>query len=60
MLYIAPAKYYDENGYLHFFWILEDFFNGNISFDDLGSISHNLKLLRPKEYRAIIKELWRD
>ena len=60
MLYLAPTKYYDESGRLHFFWILEDAFNGNIPFDEVARISHNLQLLRPKEYKAIIKELWRD
>lgn len=57
MLYLAPKKYYDENGQLHFFKILEDFFLGNISLSQIGQIERNLQLLAPKEYMAIIKEL---
>ena len=58
MLYLAPIKYYDNEGQLHFYKIISDFFGDEISLEQLNNIENNLRLLKPKEFHFLVRYLY--
>lgn len=57
MLYLAPMKYYNSKGQILFYKIVSDLMEGNITFEQLGHIENNLRLLKPKDYYYLLRYL---
>lgn len=60
MLYLAPIKYYNENGQLRIWRLIEDFAIGELSSEQLRQIEKNLQIFQPQAYRQIIRELKKE
>lgn len=60
MIYFAPMKYYNDKGQFSIYKLLEDSISGELSATELHQIEVNLRVFRPKEYRRMMKALWRD
>lgn len=59
MIYFAPMKYYNDKGQFTMLKVIEDFMKGELNSIELHQIEVNLQLLRPKEYRKMMKDLWK-
>ena len=60
MLYLAPIKYYNENGQLRIWRLIEDFAIGGISSEQLSQIENNLKTFQPRAYRELLMYLRKE
>ena len=57
MIYLAPRKYYNEDGRLKFWLLAEDFARSELSSEELRQIENNIRLLSPLEYKELCRYL---
>ena len=57
MLYLAPIKYYNADGKIRFYKMVEDFFGGELDYEQFQNIINNIRLLEPKSYHYLIRYL---
>lgn len=60
MLYLAPIKYYNENGQLRIWRLIEDFAIGELSSEQLRQIEKNLQIFQPRAYHELLRHLRKE